>query len=71
MSAKKQVSRRRSLKLAAATSVLPLVHVRTVGAAGKVTVLLWDYWVIGQQARAVQILLQTDASGNAVQKHCR
>jgi ABC-type glycerol-3-phosphate transport system substrate-binding protein len=39
------VSRRRALKLAATATALPLVHIRTGRAAGKVTVGFWDHWV--------------------------
>lgn len=40
-----KVSRRRALKLAAASTALPLVHIRTGRAAGKVSVGFWDHWV--------------------------
>jgi ABC-type glycerol-3-phosphate transport system substrate-binding protein len=40
-----QVSRRHALKLGAAAAALPLVHVRTGHAAGKVSVGFWDHWV--------------------------
>ncbi|HEY2131356.1 MAG TPA: extracellular solute-binding protein, partial [Acetobacteraceae bacterium] len=39
------VSRRRALKVAAATAALPLVHIRTGRAAGKVSIGFWDHWV--------------------------
>jgi ABC-type glycerol-3-phosphate transport system substrate-binding protein len=39
------VTRRSGLKLAAAAVALPLVHIRTAGAAGKLTVGFWDHWV--------------------------
>lgn len=39
------VSRRRALKFAAAATALPLVHIRTGRAAGKVSVAFWDHWV--------------------------
>ena len=42
------ISRRDVLKLgaaAAASAALPLVHVRTAGAAGKLSVGFWDHWV--------------------------
>jgi ABC-type glycerol-3-phosphate transport system substrate-binding protein len=42
-----KVSRRRALKLGAATAVLPLVHIRTAGAAGKLAIAFWDHWVPG------------------------
>jgi ABC-type glycerol-3-phosphate transport system substrate-binding protein len=43
----KKVSRRSALKLGAAASALPLVHIRTAGAAGKVAIGFWDHWVPG------------------------
>ena len=44
------LSRRGALKLGAATAALPLVHIRTAGAAGRVTVGFWDHWVPGANA---------------------
>jgi ABC-type glycerol-3-phosphate transport system substrate-binding protein len=41
----KNISRRRALKTAAATAALPLVHIRTAGAAGKLSLAIWDHWV--------------------------
>ena len=38
-------TRRKALKLGAAASALPLVHIRTAGAAGKVTFAIWNHWV--------------------------
>lgn len=43
----KSISRRRALKLGAAAGALPLVHIRTAGAAGKVSIGFWDHWVPG------------------------
>ena len=40
-----KVSRRRALRLGAATAALPLVHIRSAGAAGKLKLALWDHWV--------------------------
>jgi ABC-type glycerol-3-phosphate transport system substrate-binding protein len=43
-----RITRRRALKIAAgatAAAALPLVHVRTAGAAGKLTMGIWDHWV--------------------------
>lgn len=37
--------RRKALKLAAASAALPLVHIRTGRAAGKVSIGFWDHWV--------------------------
>jgi hypothetical protein len=39
------VTRRNALKLAIAATALPLVHIRTAGAAGKLAVGFWDHWV--------------------------
>jgi ABC-type glycerol-3-phosphate transport system substrate-binding protein len=41
------LTRRRALKTAAAVTALPLVHIRTAGAAGKLAVGFWDHWVPG------------------------
>jgi ABC-type glycerol-3-phosphate transport system substrate-binding protein len=41
------ISRRTALKLGAAATALPLVHIRTAGAAGKVSIGFWDHWVPG------------------------
>ncbi|MGA9866848.1 MAG: ABC transporter substrate-binding protein [Acetobacteraceae bacterium] len=40
-----KISRRDALKLGAAASALPLVHIRTAGAAGKLSVGFQDHWV--------------------------
>lgn len=40
-----RVTRRRALKLGAAATALPLVHIRTGHAAGKLSLALWDHWV--------------------------
>ncbi len=48
MSKRRGISRRDVLKLgagAAAAAALPLVHVRTAGAAGKLSVGFWNHWV--------------------------
>ncbi len=42
-----KLSRRQALKLGAAATALPLVHIRTAGAAGKVAIGFWDHWVPG------------------------
>lgn len=41
----RRFSRRKALKLAAASAALPLVHIRTGRAAGKVSIAFWDHWV--------------------------
>ncbi|HVY17863.1 MAG TPA: extracellular solute-binding protein [Rhodopila sp.] len=42
-----KVTRRGAIKLAAAATTLPLVHIRTAGAAGHVKIGFWDHWVPG------------------------
>ncbi len=39
------LTRRTALRTAAAAAALPLVHIRSAGAAGKLTLGLWDHWV--------------------------
>ena len=39
------LSRRKALKAGAAAAALPLVHIRTAGAAGKLSFAMWDHWV--------------------------
>ncbi|MDQ2804698.1 MAG: extracellular solute-binding protein [Pseudomonadota bacterium] len=39
------ITRRNALKTGAAASALPLVHIRSAGAAGKVSIGFWDHWV--------------------------
>ncbi|MGE4045827.1 MAG: ABC transporter substrate-binding protein [Acetobacteraceae bacterium] len=45
MSITPRVSRRSALKFGAAAAALPLVHIRTAGAAGKLSLGFWDHWV--------------------------
>jgi len=45
MTTRSPISRRSALKLGAAATALPLVHIRTAGAAGKLSLGLWDHWV--------------------------
>ena len=45
MKKSRHVTRRNALQLGAAAAALPLVHIRTAGAAGKLTVGFWDHWV--------------------------
>src|SRR5215470_11080241 len=42
-----RVTRRQALRVGAAAAALPLVHIRTAGAAGKVSIGFWDHWVPG------------------------
>lgn len=39
------ISRRKALAIGTAAAALPLVHIRTAGAAGKLTAGFWDHWV--------------------------
>jgi ABC-type glycerol-3-phosphate transport system substrate-binding protein len=41
------MTRRRAVALAATATALPLVHIHTAGAAGKLSVGFWDHWVPG------------------------
>ncbi len=43
----RRLTRRRALQVAAVTTALPLVHIRTAGAAGKLSIGFWDHWVPG------------------------
>src|SRR6202042_3410969 len=40
-----KISRRRALNFATASAALPLVHIRSGRAAGKLSVGFWDHWV--------------------------
>lgn len=44
-STKQTTTRRKVLKVAAAAAALPLVHIRSGRAAGKVSIAFWDHWV--------------------------
>src|ERR1700709_2503399 len=44
MTKTRKVGRRRALGLAAAAA-LPLVHIRTAGAAGKLSIVVPDHWI--------------------------
>src|ERR1700760_1349030 len=41
----RSMTRRGALKTAAAATALPLVHIRSAGAAGKLSIGFWDHWV--------------------------
>jgi ABC-type glycerol-3-phosphate transport system substrate-binding protein len=45
METPRKLKRRRALKLGAATAALPLVHIRSAAAAGRLTFAMWDHWV--------------------------
>ena len=44
----RRITRRRALKVTAGAvgATLPLVHVQTATAAGKLTMGIWDHWVL-------------------------
>ena len=58
MARRSRMSRRNAIRLGAATAALPLVHIRTGRAAGKLSVGFWDHWVpagsevLGKQCQA-------------------
>src|SRR6476646_4447367 len=60
-----RVTRRSALKLGAATAALPLVHIRSAGAAGKLSLGLWDHWVPTGDA-AMKKLIDDWAAKNKV-----
>ena len=42
---RRRVTRRSALTLGAAATALPLVHIRSAGAAGRLSFAIWDHWV--------------------------
>jgi ABC-type glycerol-3-phosphate transport system substrate-binding protein len=60
------ITRRAALRTAAAASVLPLVHIRTAGAAGKLSAGFWDHWV-PQGNEAMQKQVDAWAAKNKVE----
>jgi ABC-type glycerol-3-phosphate transport system substrate-binding protein len=62
------VTRRNALKLGAAATALPLFHIRTAGAAGKLSIGLWDHWVpAGNDVMKQQIQVWSDKNKVEVQ----
>ncbi|OJW26291.1 MAG: ABC transporter substrate-binding protein [Rhodospirillales bacterium 69-11] len=59
------MTRRRALAAAAGAAALPLVHIRSAGAAGKLSLALWDHWVPGGNA-AMKKLVDAWAEKNKV-----
>jgi ABC-type glycerol-3-phosphate transport system substrate-binding protein len=45
MTKSRHVTRRNALQLGVAAAALPLVHIRTAGAAGKLAIGFWDHWI--------------------------
>src|SRR5689334_3716405 len=60
-----QSTRRAAWKLAAGAAALPLVHMRTAGAAGNLSVGFWDHWVPAGNA-AMRDLVNKWAAQNKV-----
>jgi len=60
-----RLSRRKALKTGAAVAALPLVHIRTAGAAGKLSFAMWDHWV-PEGNRAVAKVVKDWADKNKV-----
>ena len=68
MTALHPFSRRKALKLGAAVAALPMVHVRTAGAAGKVSIGFVDHWVpAGNDAMKKQVAAWSDKTKVDVQ----
>ena len=65
MAKTKAITRRGALKLAATAAALPLVHIRTGHAAGKLSFAVWDHWV-PQANPVLQKLCETWAAKNQV-----
>jgi ABC-type glycerol-3-phosphate transport system substrate-binding protein len=66
MSTTHRLTRRKTLALSAASATLPLVHMRTAGAAGKLSLALWDHWVPTGDA-AMKKLVDAWAEKNKVE----
>jgi ABC-type glycerol-3-phosphate transport system substrate-binding protein len=62
------MTRRTALKIGAAATALPLVHIRTAGAAGKVSIGFWDHWVPGGND-VMQKQVNAWAEKNKVEAH--
>ena len=69
MKASGRLTRRNALKLGAATAALPLVHIRTAGAAGKLSFGFWDHWV-PQGNDVMQKQVAAWADKNKVEVQC-
>src|ERR1700723_1053811 len=61
-----KISRRSAVKLGAAAAALPLVHIRTAGAAGKLNIGFWDHWAPGANA-VMQKQVEAWAAKNKVE----
>ena len=63
-----RVTRRQALRIGAAAGALPLVHIRSAGAAGKVSIGFWDHWVPGGND-VMQKQVDAWAEKNKVEAH--
>ena len=68
MAKSKGISRRGALRLGVAIAALPLVHIRTAGAAGRVSIAFWDHWVPDGN-KVMQKQVDTWAEKNKVDVH--
>jgi len=66
MSNKRTISRRHAVTLGTAAATLPLVHIRTAGAAGRLSIGFWDHWVPGAND-VMQKQVKTWADKNKVE----
>jgi len=63
----KGFSRRTALKATVAGAALPLVHIRTAAAAGKLSLGLWDHWVGETANAALREIIMDWGKKNAVE----
>ena len=63
-----RLTRRKALKIGATAAALPLVHIRTAAAAGKLSVGFWDHWVPkGNEVMQKQVAAWADKNKVEVQ----
>lgn len=63
-----RITRRKALKLGTAAAALPLVHIRTAAAAGKLSIGFWDHWVpAGNEMMRKQVAIWADKNKVEVQ----
>lgn len=65
---KTRLTRRSALQFAAGAAALPLVHIRTAGAAGKLAAGFWDHWVPNGN-KVMQKQVDVWAEKNKVETH--
>jgi len=66
MEPSRRVSRRNAFKIGAGAVALPLAHIRTTGAAGRLSIAFWDHWVPGA-SEAMRGLVHRWAEVNKVE----